>query len=606
MGGARSRRALDYALVLTAVFAVSSLTFVQTCQAVTASYGHPYQGRLENGVVFPDQFPGYHLRDESRSYTTPEVVGALLDAIEGVRAQFPDTCDLFIADFSCAGGGSAIHHRSHQNGRDVDIGLYAKGNRPLNSLVPMNRDNLDAAKTWCLIENLIASQRVQYIFLDRSVQKLLYEYACTLGYDQAYLERVFGNVRGSLIQHIPNHIDHMHVRFFTPWSTLAAHIGGDETDKQLVIEIAQQSYLPKKVNYYVNGSEKGLAELARSFGVTEGDLCRWNHISPSTLLVPGSCLVFYKRSFESEPVLLARSLQPGFIAQAPAVRMASLQPESEPSSVSDSASASDDEPAPRTHKTGKSDTGDRFGKGSGSATAAYYTMKRGGTLQDVSKKTGTPLSSLCRLNGVSRNAHLKPGQKIKITESKLLAANNTRKNGPSSSICFASDSQKPGSPTAAYYTVNKGGNLRDVAKKTGIALSSLCQLNGLSRNANLQPGQRIKLTQANLPLKPSFGNASCSPKHSVKKPSCDGDTCSLKDLRKKHGAVTAKSSTSKPSARGKSKPAAKQQALKQAAKSGKPVPATARKKTPAATSASARSKVKAVAKSGKHTTLAKR
>ena len=287
MGGARSRRALDYALVLTAVCVVSSLTFIQTCQALTASYGCPYKGHLENGVVFPNQFPGYHLRDESRSYTTPEVVGALLDAIEAVRTQFPDTCDVFLADFTCGCGGSAAHHRSHQNGRDVDIGLYALGNQPLNTLVPMNRGNLDAAKTWCLIENLIASQRVQYIFLDRSVQKELYEYALTRGYDQAYLERVFGNVRGSLIQHIPNHVDHMHVRFFTPWSTLAAHIGADETDKQTVIEAAQQSYLPKKVNYYVNGSEKGLDELARSFGVTRADLCRWNHISSSSVLGPG-------------------------------------------------------------------------------------------------------------------------------------------------------------------------------------------------------------------------------------------------------------------------------------------------------------------------------
>src|SRR5208337_4399734 len=145
-------RALICSLVLTTAIVVSSLIFTQTCQALTASYGRPYQGHLENGVIFPNQFPGYHLRDESRSYTTPEVVGALLDAIEAVRTQFPGTCDLFIADFTCAGGGSAIHHRSHQNGRDVDIGMYAAGNHPLNGLVPMNKDNLDPAKTWCLIE----------------------------------------------------------------------------------------------------------------------------------------------------------------------------------------------------------------------------------------------------------------------------------------------------------------------------------------------------------------------------------------------------------------------------------------------------------------------
>ena len=104
---------------------------------------------------------------------------------------------------------------------------------------------------------------------------------------------------GALIQHIRNHIDHMHVRFFTPWSTLAAHIGPDEDGKQSVIEMAQQSYLPKKVNYYVSGSEKGLDELAKSFGVTTGDLCRWNHISPPACSFPAVA------SFSTREVLKA-------------------------------------------------------------------------------------------------------------------------------------------------------------------------------------------------------------------------------------------------------------------------------------------------------------
>ena len=513
MGGAKSQRALYCALALPVVFAVSSLIFIQTCQALTASYGHPYQGHLVNGVVFPNQFPGYHLRDESRSYTTPEVVGALLDAIEAVRTQFPGTCDVFIGDFSCASGGSAIHHRSHQNGRDVDIGMYAKGNRPLDTLTPMSEENLDAPKTWCLIENLIASQRVQYIFLDRRVQKVLYEYAVTRGYDRAYLERVFGNVRGSLIQHIPNHFDHMHVRFFTPWSTLAAHIGPDETEKQSVIEMAQQSYLPNKVNYYVNGTEKGSRRTCPQLRGYPGDLCRWNHISPSSVLVPGSCLVFYKRSFESEPVLLARSLQPGFIAHAPAVRMASLRPEPEPASVSDSTTSAEPEPVVKEKKSGHS------------PTSAFRTCKarKGDTLEKIARRNKLDVKLLCQLNGIKKTAPLRSGQKVKTGSAKIYAsasnvATDARHRGSSSSsICFASDSKKSDSPTAAYYTVNKGGTLHDVSKKTGIPISSLCQLNGLSRNAHLKHGQRIKLTQANLPVKPSFGSASCSIKESAEK-----------------------------------------------------------------------------------------
>jgi len=147
------------------------------------------------------------------------------------------------------------HHRSHQNGRDVDVGMYLRGNRGADTFVPMNEENLDVPKTWCLIEGLIRSQRVQYIFLDRRIQRLLYDYAAARGADSAFLERVFGGSRRAIINHVANHYDHIHVRFYTPWSTLAAHVAGNDEQKRTVIEMAQQAFLPKKVNYYVKGNE---------------------------------------------------------------------------------------------------------------------------------------------------------------------------------------------------------------------------------------------------------------------------------------------------------------------------------------------------------------
>jgi LysM repeat protein/murein endopeptidase len=597
--------------MVAGVSIVSLFIVIQSSQALTASYGRPYQGHLENGIVFPDQFPGYHVRDESRSYTTPEVVGALLDAIEAVRTQFPDTCDLFIGDFSCQCGGSAIHHRSHQNGRDVDVGMYAKGNRPLGTFVAMNEENLDAAKTWCLIENLIASQRVQYIFLDRRVQKILYDYAGSRGYDQAYLQRVFGNVRGALIQHVRNHVDHMHVRFFTPWSTLAAHIGAGEKEKQEVIEAAQESYLPKKVNYYVSGSEKGLDELAHSFGVSVSDICRWNRINPSSVLVPGSCLVFYKRSFESEPVLLARSLQPGFIAQAATLRMASLEPEPVLPNISDSTFSA------RGESDEKAYVSDRP---TGSSSLLTCKARKGDTLEKIARRNKLDVASLCRLNGIKKSAQLKPGQTVKTGEAKVYASAgkatvNGRKEGTSSSsICFASD--KPGSPTAAFYTVNNGGTLKDVSRKTGISISSLCQLNGLSRNAHLKAGQKIKLTQANLPVRPSFGSASCSIKDAARKPGgVKHDDVGKKSLKpgenKSVQKPVAKSATSKDSkatkSRSKAEPSkadARKPSAKQMGKRNKPGQPTANKKTP--DSGTGNKIASKPAKPGKNTTIAKK
>lgn len=83
-------------LLATVIFETPALTF-------TASVGRPYQGRLINGVPFPNQFPGYYLRDQERAYATPEAIATVLDAIDAVRERYPDTCDLFIGDFSREG-----------------------------------------------------------------------------------------------------------------------------------------------------------------------------------------------------------------------------------------------------------------------------------------------------------------------------------------------------------------------------------------------------------------------------------------------------------------------------------------------------------------------
>lgn len=471
MKGARSRRVLYYTLVLPVVITVSSLLFLQTCHALTASYGEPSNGYLVNGVVFPNMFPGYQVQDYNRAYTTPELAGALLNGIEAVKAQFPGTCDVFIGDFSQKGGGRYGDHVSHQNGRDVDVGLYAKDNCQLHSLIPMNRNNLDPAKTLFLIENLVASQRVQYIFLDRSIQKVLYDYGLSHGYTEAYLNRLFGNCPGALVEDIPGHVTHMHVRFFTPWSTLAAHIGPNEAKMDQIIEVAQESYLPKKIDYFVNGSEKGIEQLAKSFGVSREELCAWNHITPFSVLAPGSCLVYYRRNFESGPVQLANSLQPGYIAQVatPPVKTASLAPRAAPSVLSDSV---DEQVAsqPRPQQSG----------------AADHTVR----VQEAYKRADIRKSA--RPVAYSRRRH------------------------SSSPICFESDSGKTGL-TSAYYRVTHGGTMKDVARKIGIPLSSLCRLNRLGPKAHLRHGQLIKLAQANLPVRPSLGMSSCAIKYPARK-----------------------------------------------------------------------------------------
>ncbi|HBD10338.1 MAG TPA: hypothetical protein DCZ69_18980 [Syntrophobacteraceae bacterium] len=405
---------------LTTLSLLASPFSTNSAHALTASIGQPYRGHLVNGVPFPAQFHGYYVREDSKSYGTPELIGAVLDAIEKVQAKYPNTADLFVGDISGPQGGRLRHHRSHENGRDIDLGMYAKDNSPLRGFACMSEDNLDAAKTWELVENLLRSRRVQYIFLDNSVQRLLYQFALSQGTDRAFLDQLFGvagnqNAR-TVIQHMRGHRDHIHVRFYAPWSTLAGQLASLTEKQRDLIELAQGAYVPKKVNYYVQGNESGLPALAASFGVTTRDLCRWNQLHGSEILTPGACLTFYKRGFEVEPVRLAQSLQPNTGLELPAgnaarrgtpspVQLASLQEE-----LGDVVTDAEDQPI----RVVQPDRGVPDRRAPAKPAVSTHSVRKGESLATIAKRNKIDVDTLCRLNGLKKNSKLSAGQKLKV------------------------------------------------------------------------------------------------------------------------------------------------------------------------------------------------
>lgn len=46
--------------------------------------------------------------------------------------------------------------------------------------------------------------------------------------------------------------------------------------------------------------------------------------------------------------------------------------------------------------------------------AKYYTVRKGDTLSNIAVKHGTTITKLCQLNGLRRNALIRPGQKIRV------------------------------------------------------------------------------------------------------------------------------------------------------------------------------------------------
>ena len=179
------------------------------------SVGKTSAGSLYGPTRLPRRGKGYrHIGDDP--YGTSEAVAYLQFAAWAVTLKHPKTVPVVIGDLSAKGGGRLRPHRSHQSGRDADVGLYRTGNRRLKWFRALPASELDVGKTWTLIEALLRTGAVKYIFLDRSIQQQLAAYASRLGWTDAALAQVFqypGGNRRALIQHVSGHRNHLHVRF---------------------------------------------------------------------------------------------------------------------------------------------------------------------------------------------------------------------------------------------------------------------------------------------------------------------------------------------------------------------------------------------------------
>lgn len=180
------------------------------------SVGRPNRGALYNGVLMTDG-PHWLVVNPQRAYGTEETIASLVAAIGSVVQAFPDSPKLYVGDISGPRGGHIRPHHSHQSGRDVDLGLYySKGSA---WFVRARADNLDRARSWTLLKALIDDPNVEVIFLDRSIQRLLKEYAVNAGESRERLDALFEErtaFSDKLIRHEWGHLTHLHVRFKCP------------------------------------------------------------------------------------------------------------------------------------------------------------------------------------------------------------------------------------------------------------------------------------------------------------------------------------------------------------------------------------------------------
>jgi murein endopeptidase/phage tail protein X len=173
------------------------------------SVGFVDSGRLVNAVQVP-QDPAWIVVSPHAAYGTRETVDYLTTAIRAVKAEFPEAPPLRVNQLSGPEGGWLRPHRSHQNGRDVDLAFYY----PTVEVVRAREREryIDVEKNWALVKALVTLTDVQLILVDRRVQKVLYDHALAAGEDRTWLSSLFGPT--AIIRHARRHRDHFHVRFY--------------------------------------------------------------------------------------------------------------------------------------------------------------------------------------------------------------------------------------------------------------------------------------------------------------------------------------------------------------------------------------------------------
>jgi membrane-bound lytic murein transglycosylase D len=132
---------------------------------------------------------------------------------------------------------------------------------------------------------------------------------------------------------------------------------------------------------------------------------------------------------------------------------------------------------------------DRPGRTVARRESARHTVQRGETVAEIARIHGVSTNELQRLNGLSRNASLRPGQKLKLPPSKTQEASRTARKNLASAVAGSVSSP----PAERRYTVRRGDTLAEIARAHGVSQEDLRRWNRLPRDASLRPGQTLRI-----------------------------------------------------------------------------------------------------------------
>jgi LysM repeat protein len=141
-------------------------------------------------------------------------------------------------------------------------------------------------------------------------------------------------------------------------------------------------------------------------------------------------------------------------------------------------------PAKQTNSTVATTVSTQSVSSTAQATAkGYYTVKAGDTLYGISRKFGMSLSQLISANGISTSTVIQPGQTLRVV------------GGEASSTVVKTNTASTRT-SSGNYIVQPGDTLYSIARRSGMSLSTLLSINGLSQSSIIFPGQSLTVGQS--------------------------------------------------------------------------------------------------------------
>jgi penicillin-insensitive murein endopeptidase len=248
------------------------------------SVGSPTDGHLVGGTHLDDT--GYlRVVPADASGDVRWGVAPLVDMIDrsarAVRRQYPDAVTS-LGHLSREGGGDIDQHRSHESGRDADVGFFIRTStgKPLmpTHFVAFQGDGtartwpgayFDDARNWALVASMLADPEahVTHVFVAAPLRARLLAYADHVGAPAQLRMRaaeLMQQPRGAL-----PHDDHFHVRIGCP-----ARMSGC---------IENPMMRPRKPELLAHGRRGGAAHGASPAGATAATLAEPAARAPSHL-----------------------------------------------------------------------------------------------------------------------------------------------------------------------------------------------------------------------------------------------------------------------------------------------------------------------------------